>query len=89
MVVLAIVAFAAYFYRTTKSAFILTQNESPVSFWYNIVGGVGFLLIGLSISLLPTLLFDRELFIRGKILQNHSEYFRKEYEFTKEEWYGE
>lgn len=89
VVVLAIVVFAAYFYRTTKSAFILTQNESPVSFLYNIVGGVGFLLIGLSISLLPTLLFDGELFIRGKILQNHSEYFRKEYEFTKEEWYGE
>ncbi|MDG4965762.1 hypothetical protein OGZ37_04105 [Lactococcus lactis] len=89
VVVFAIVVFAAYFYRTTKSAFILTQNESPVSFLYNIVGGVGFLLIGLSISLLPTLLFDGELFIRGKILQNHSEYFRKEYEFTKEEWYGE
>lgn len=76
-VVLSIVVFAAYFYRTTKSAFILTHNDRPVSFLYNLVGGVGFLLIGLSISLLPTLLFDGELFVRGKLLQKHSEHFRK------------
>lgn len=88
-IVLTTIIFGAFFYRTTKSVFISNNNDSPISFLYTLLGGGGFLLIGLSISMLPTLLFDGKLFIRGKLLQCHSEYFRKEYDFTKEEWYGE
>lgn len=84
--VLAIIVFGTYSYRVTKSAFIVTHNE-PVSLLYSIVGEIGFLFIALSISLLPTLLFDGELYVRGKLLQNHSEHFRIEYEFTEREWY--
>lgn len=88
-VVLGVIIMSAFVYKSAKSVFILTHNDNPVSFLYSLIGGIGFLLIGLSISLLPTLLFDSELYIRGKILQKNPEYFRKKFEFSKEEWYGE
>lgn len=88
-VVLGVIIMSAFVYKSAKSVFILTHNDNPVSFLYSLIGGIGFLLIGLSISLLPTLLFDSELYIRGKILQKNPEYFRKNFEFSKEEWYSE
>ena len=88
-VVLGVIIMSAFVYKSAKSVFILTHNDNPVSFLYSLIGGIGFLLIGLSISLLPTLLFDSELYIRGKILQKNPEYFRKKFEFSKEEWYSE
>lgn len=88
-VVLGVIIFAMIFYRTTKSAFIVTNNNNPVAFVYNIVGNIGFLLIAFSISLLPTILFEGSVFVRGVLLKKYSEQFRKEYDFTKEEWYGE
>lgn len=86
--VLAVVIFGMYFYRSTKAVFIVNHTD-PATLIYSVVGSFGYLLIALSISLLPTILFDGELYVRGKLLQNHPEHFRKEYEFTEEEWYGE
>ncbi|WP_088825592.1 MULTISPECIES: hypothetical protein [Listeria] len=41
------------------------------------------------ISLLPTLLFNAAFVADGLILRKYSENFRKQYEFTENEWYGE
>lgn len=76
-------------YRMSKSLFIFNNIESPRSIIYPIIGDVGFVIIAISISLLPTVFFDSETFIRGSLLKKYSEKFREEYGFTKKEWYGE
>ncbi|MGC6768793.1 hypothetical protein [Enterococcus sp. LJL51] len=49
--------------------------------------------IGLSIlilvTLLPTLLLNIDITVDGLILTKYSEELREEYEFTREEWYGD
>lgn len=51
-----------------------------------IVVGVAILVI---ITLLPTLLLNTAAVVDGYIYKKYAEEFRKEYEFTEKEWYGE
>ncbi|MBC2102849.1 hypothetical protein HCB11_11140 [Listeria marthii] len=48
--------------------------------------GVAILVI---ITLLPTLLLNKAAVVDGYIYKKYAEEFRKEYEFTEKEWYGE
>ncbi|WP_228465711.1 hypothetical protein [Listeria marthii] len=48
--------------------------------------GVAILVI---ITLLPTLLLNAAAVVDGYIYKKYAEEFRKEYEFTEKEWYGE
>lgn len=52
-----------------------------------------FVFIGLSVlflvTLLPTLLLNTSAVVDGYVYKKYSEAFRKEYEFTEKEWYGE
>ncbi len=47
------------------------------------------IIIVLLITLLPTLLLNATTVVDGCIYKKYSEDFRKEYEFTEKEWYGE
>ncbi|MBC1548239.1 hypothetical protein HCJ27_14140 [Listeria sp. FSL L7-1435] len=51
-----------------------------------VVIGVAILVI---ITLLPTLLLNAAAVVDGYIYKKYAEEFRKEYEFTEKEWYGE
>ena len=52
-----------------------------------IILGVPFFLV---LTLIPTYIaFKPEIFVKGQLLEQYSEKFRKLYEFSKEEWYGE
>ncbi|EPV5185432.1 hypothetical protein ACV61G_001619 [Listeria monocytogenes] len=51
-----------------------------------VVIGVAILII---ITLLPTLLLNTVAVVDGCIYKKYAEEFRKEYEFTEKEWYGE
>lgn len=41
------------------------------------------------VTLLPTLLLNSQVVVRGLVLKKYSEEFRNEYEFERKEWYGE
>lgn len=63
----------------------LIQNSSIISILFIIV----WILVLTGLTLLPTLIFSPKKFIQGYFIQKYPEAFRKEYDFTKEEWYGE
>ena len=61
--------------------------------WLGLLLLIGIILIIMvllvSITMIPTLLFNVSDITDGMLLNKYSEEFRKEYDFTKEEWYGE
>lgn len=63
-------------------------DSSPlISDIFGIVVGVPFLML---ITLIPTfILFDVDIYVKGNIIKQYPEEFRKAYDFTKEEWYGD
>lgn len=78
---------SVYGYRTFKAFFIINQTTPN-----QIIGGLSHvvILIGIMILvLMPTLFFDAELVIRGKLLMKYSEKFRLQYNYSKDDWYGE
>ncbi|MBC1628254.1 hypothetical protein HB952_10335 [Listeria welshimeri] len=61
--------------------------------WVGMILSVLLIFIGIVIliiiTLLPTLLLNASALVDGLIYKKYSEEFRKEYEFTEKEWYGE
>ncbi|WP_133296345.1 hypothetical protein [Listeria kieliensis] len=76
-------------YRISKSYFIFTHVDSPLSMAYSIIGDTGVVLLAICVTLLPTISFNSEIFVRGTLLKNYTEKFREKYKFTETEWYGE
>lgn len=87
---------AMQFYRLNKwwlkgidSEFLTGLNDTLLG---NIIS-IGCILVALIvlllITLIPTQFLKPELVATGILLKKYSEAFRKEYDFTKEEWYGE
>lgn len=84
-------------YRTTKSFWITNNigvNEITINNkWLGLVFLVLLVLapfIFLMVySVLPMLLFDVEMIALGIMVNQHSEIFRVQYGYTKEEWYGD
>lgn len=65
----------------------MLNTNATISDIVGIFIGIPLLMI---ITLIPTFfLFDANLYMKGKIIKQYSEEFRQEYDFTKEEWYGE
>ena len=84
--VIAIVLVAMQFYRINK--FWLISSSKLVATLISIGQFVLFLLIVLAVLILPIMLFYPEI-VKHYMIEKYSEEFRKEYDFTKEEWYGE
>lgn len=86
---LSVIILGILFYRFNKW-WLMNVNLNPENgsvFEYIIWGGILItLLIGL--TLLPTLIFSPSSYVKGKLLEKYSEEFRKQYNYTKEEWYG-
>ncbi|WP_088825591.1 MULTISPECIES: hypothetical protein [Listeria] len=76
-------------YRVSKSLFIVSHESSLMTDLYYIVGDLGAVLMAICIGLLPTILFNRKIFVRGLILRKYSDEFRKKYQLTERAWYGE
>ena len=83
-------------YRITKS-FWITNNVgiNKISIdneWLGLLAFVILVFLALVFlivySLLPMLLFDVKMITSGIIVAQHSETFRIQYGYTKEEWYG-
>ena len=74
------------FYRINK--FWLISSSKLVATLISIGQFVLFLLIVLAVLILPIMLFYPEI-VKHYMIEKYSEEFRKEYDFTKEEWYGE
>ncbi|MBC1520119.1 hypothetical protein HB912_00480 [Listeria aquatica] len=89
IVLLIIIIVVAQGYRVSKSYFIFTHTDSPLSLVYSTIGDLGVVLLALGISLLPTIFFNSEIFVRGILLKNHAEQFREKYEIMRTKWYGE
>lgn len=96
VIFIAILIAAMQFYRFNKwwlhdnnYNFLSGLNGSVVG---NILSVVS-VFIGISvlclITLLPTLLLNSKIVVDGFVLKKYSEEFRKEYEFTKKEWYSD
>ena len=47
------------------------------------------IIVLLLITMIPTLFLNSEVVVNGLLLKKYAEEFRQEYDFTKEEWYGE
>lgn len=80
-------------YRITKFYWI-NGNIKNYSFQTDNIGLIIliltiYLILALIFALLPMVLFDEKLIIFGTIVKKNSEQFRKEYDFTPIEWYGE
>ena len=76
-------------YRLSKSAFIISDTNVSLLDLYALVGKIGLWIVAVIVTLLPTLFFNAHVFVKAKLLSSYSEEFRKEYDFTKEEWYGD
>jgi len=93
-VVVVVIIVGMQLYRLNKSwlkGFIensdVLNTNATISDIVGIFIGIPLLMI---ITLIPTFfLFDANLYMKGKIIKQYSEEFRQEYDFTKEEWYGE
>ncbi|HAP4988963.1 TPA: hypothetical protein IUX95_002278, partial [Enterococcus faecalis OG1RF] len=85
------------FYRLNKSWLSQSTNETGLLVIENKWLGTAIFLIIIAIiflivlvfSLLPTMIFNKKIFVEGIVLKKFSEEFRQEYGFTKQEWYGE
>ncbi|MDR1567516.1 MAG: hypothetical protein LBS33_02365 [Streptococcaceae bacterium] len=89
MLCLTLSVIGSQLYRLTKSFFIASKSGNLLFQLYDSIGNFGLLFLAFSIALLPTILFNPKIIIQGELYQKHPEEFRKEYDFTKEEWYGE
>ena len=76
-------------YRLSKSAFIFSNTSISFFGLYAWIGKLSLGLVAVVVALLPTLFFNAQVFVKVKLLSYYSEEFRQEYDFTKEEWYGE
>ena len=93
-VVVVVIIVGMQLYRLNKSwlkGFIensdVLNTNATISDIVGIFIGIPLLMI---ITLIPTFfLFDANLYMKGKIIKQYSEEFRQEYDFTKEEWYGD
>lgn len=84
--VIAIVLVAMQFYRINK--FWLISSSKLVATLISIGQFVLCLLTVSAVLILPIMLFYPEI-VKNYMIDQYSEAFRKEYDFTKEEWYGE
>lgn len=93
-VVVVVIIVGMQLYRLNKSwlkGFIensdVLNTNATISDIVGIFIGIPLLMI---ITLIPTFfLFDANLYMKGKIIKQYSEEFRQEYDFKKEEWYGD
>lgn len=76
-------------YRISKPLIILNNSSSIIGISMDVLGSIGVAVLSISVSLLPLILFDSEEYITGKLLQKYSEELRKEYGYTKKDWYGD
>ena len=76
-------------YRLSKSAFIFSNTNISFLDLYAWIGKLSLGLVAVVVALLPTLFFNAQVFVKVKLLSYYSEEFRQEYDFTKEERYGE
>ncbi|MBC1442614.1 hypothetical protein HCA33_01650 [Listeria seeligeri] len=80
------------FYRLNKSWIINLRGvsgEISSNITDDVIGIVFGIPLLLLITLIPTFfLFKPNLFVRGKVIKNYSEEFRKVINFTEKEWYG-
>ena len=79
------------FYRVNKwwlRNVVVDSNTS--SLLESNIGWVFAIPILMLIALIPTYLcFDAFTYVKAKLIKQYAEEFRQEYDFTKEEWYGE
>ncbi|MEE9727264.1 hypothetical protein VL806_07885 [Listeria seeligeri] len=76
-------------YRLSKSFFIFTHRDTPLTILYSFIGDLGAVLIAICVALLPTIVFNSKIFVRGALLKKYTEKFREKYKATDKEWYGE
>lgn len=94
--ILLAIILGTQFFRLNK--WWLNHNSNSVgkivvtNQWLGLLLIIGILLILvvliISITMIPTLLFNSEEITDGLIVNSYSEEFRKEYDFSKDEWYG-
>jgi len=97
LALVTIIFIAIQIYRMTKSFWITHKiGINTISIdneWIGLFALVGLLFLAMVFlivySLLPMLLFDVKMITSGIIVAQNTEIFRKQYGYTKEEWYGE
>lgn len=76
-------------YRVSRPIFTLNHYDNPGTTIFGVIGDVGYIFVAIAAALMPLILFDADLFIRGKILLRYPEALRKEYDISETEFYDE
>ncbi|WP_172209553.1 hypothetical protein [Pseudolactococcus hodotermopsidis] len=69
--------------------FLAGLNGTILGNIFSIISVFIAIIIVLLFTMIPTLFLNSDIIVNGLLLRKYSEEFRKEYDFTKEEWYGE